>query len=387
MTQALSAAGGRRYTTNTRSPRFDLIPGVGQRSCTFRFDLVSNDTDQVLGQLTPLRDSVPVLSHDTTRSIKRQLNLALGRDDSAAVDTIHDRVLISMVLPSGVTYPLGRYMFTDNTRTLYSSGVLASMNLMDEGFILDQPITSAVGNGNVTGRVFNATLFTVREQIHKLCTDVGLDTVFDDCGIFSLGAWPIGTHRAQVIEDLAVQGGYFSPWLSHDGRVHMVLAFEPAQVPPDFDFDANDVVYAGNISLTNDLLTAPNRVVVVSNTPSVGQNPASGTNTQPSTISPVIIGAYDIPASAPHSQQNRGFVIADVRQMSVTSLQQAQLAATTIGIKQTIYERAVVTTPPDPRFDSYDVVRWRGANWLELGWSMQLIEGGTMQHTLRKAYL
>ena len=45
------------------------------------------------------------------------------------------------------------------------------------------------------------------------------------------------------------------------------------------------------------------------------------------------------------------------------------------------------STIPDPRHDGYDVIRWQGFNWLELGWSLPMIEGSSMSHTLRKSYL
>jgi hypothetical protein len=51
-----------------------------------------------------------------------------------------------------------------------------------------------------------------------------------------------------------------------------------------------------------------------------------------------------------------------------------------------VFERVELSTPPDPRHDSHNVIRWQGENWLELAWSMPLVEGGEMRHVLRKAY-
>ena len=100
-----------------------------------------------------------------------------------------------------------------------------------------------------------------------------------------------------------------------------------------------------------------------------------------------IVGRYDVPASAPHSIQNRGFVIPAVTERQIDAASQAQAVAANIGIRQTIFERTELITPPDPRHDSYDVIRWRDSNWLELAWSLPLIEGGGMTHVMRKAYL
>ena len=100
----------------------------------------------------------------------------------------------------------------------------------------------------------------------------------------------------------------------------------------------------------------------------------------------VISGSYDVPSSAPHSIQNRGFAVPLVAQMQVETVQQATAVATSIGLQSTLYQRTTLQTFPDPRHDSYDVIRWQGSLWLELAWSMDLIAGGNMTHTLRKVY-
>lgn len=383
MTQPLTSFGGRRYTTEPANARFELT-NIGQRSATFQFQLVDNATGQVLRNLTPLRDSVPTLSHNTTQTIKRQLSLSLGRDDTAAVDTIHHRIRVSMLLPDGTTYPLGKYMFTDNTRAIYSSGRLGSMTLMDEAFIIDQPMTSSFGNtanGSPPAIGIGTELLTIHDAIKQLLAQINVTPVVDSATNFMLSTWTMGTHRSQVLEDLCTLGGYFSPWYGNDEQLHVINAFDPAFAMADFDFDTHDVVLAGTVTDQDDLLTAPNRILVVSNSPNTG-----GTGTGGSTTPPVY-AQYDIPSSAPHSIQNRGFVIPSIVQAPVYSGAQAYVMAQNLGLRQTVYEKTTLTTPPDPRFDSYNVVRWQGANWLELAWSMQLIEGGNMQHTLRKSYL
>jgi hypothetical protein len=93
-----------------------------------------------------------------------------------------------------------------------------------------------------------------------------------------------------------------------------------------------------------------------------------------------------VPNSAPHSIQNRGFVIADVINIQLTTRAQANAVARNIAVTQRIVERVELTTPPDPRHDSYDVVRWDGSLWLEVSWSMTLVEGGAMRHVLQRIF-
>ena len=73
--------------------------------------------------------------------------------------------------------------------------------------------------------------------------------------------------------------------------------------------------------------------------------------------------------------------------LQVADADQARAVARGIGIRQTVFERVSLTTAPDPRHDSYNVVVWQGEKWLELAWSMALVEGGTMNHLLRKGYV
>ncbi len=123
---------------------------------------------------------------------------------------------------------------------------------------------------------------------------------------------------------------------------------------------------------TDDLLTAPNRFIVISNVSSDSSAP--------------VTASFDVPASAPHSIQNRGFVVAQVEDLQVPDPTQAMAVAKNLALRQTIFEQVTLTTAPDPRHDSYNVVWWQGEPWLELSWSMALVEGGAMNHLLRKAY-
>jgi hypothetical protein len=361
-------------TSDDVTSPFDLPTGRGQRSCTFAFDLLDAASGQVLGSLQPTQDQIPVLGHDTSRTIMRQLTLGLDAVDTAAIDTIKDRVRIRLVLPDGRTFPLGKYMFTDNTRAPYTTNRRqSSVVLMDEMFTVDQP--RSTGFPDIATQVnSDFSKPDAAQLVQQLLEDFPtIEQLIDGSPFTILNTWGLGTSSGQVLTDLAAFGDYFPPWFSNDEKLHMIRSFDPATKVPAFDWDTYDHVYADSITETDDLLTAPNRIIVVSN--DMSDSTASA-----------IIGIYDIPASAPHSIQNRGFVIPDIFNTQVSTTSQAQAYARNIGVQQTVYQRTTLSTAPDPRHDSYDVVRWQGQNWLELAWSMDLIEGGTMSHTLRKTY-
>lgn len=347
-------------TTFPHDPLLDLDPWVGQRQATFRFALTNAISGEVLGDIHPIRNAS--LTHDTSRTIKRQLSLALGVADTAAVNPLTDRVDVFMVFPSGVEYPLGRYMFTDASRQVFTSGKLAQMALNDEMFLVDQQITVGI----------NGVDKNIAKVIKKALEGLPVTYTLPATEFLCAEAWGVGTGRGQLLEALSLSGDYFSPWFGNDGVMHFIRTFFPSDAVADFDFDAGNKVMRENILENDDLLTAPNTFIVISNA-------AEDATTE-------VVGRYDIPHTAPHSFVQRGFVIAQVENLQLSTQAQATAVAQNLGIRQTIFEQTTLTTAPDPRHDSYNVIVWRDQKWLELAWSMALVEGGSMNHLLRKAY-
>lgn len=346
-------------TTLPPHPILDLDAGIGQRSCTFRFDLVNGVTGENLGQIHPVRAAS--LTHDTTRTIKRQLTFPLGAEDMAAVNTVTDRVLVTMILSNGEEWPLGRYMFVDASRLIFTSGRLGAMALSDEMFLVDQEIEVGIDGVNVS----------VQPLVVAVLAGLPVTAVIEASPFVSAEAWGVGINRGSILESLSVSGDWFSPWFGNDTQMHFIRTFDPATRVPDFDFDSGFRVMRDQILETDDLLTAPNRFIVISNV---------ATTDQP------IVGVADVPINAPHSIPNRGFVIAATSTLQLNSQTQAISVARGLANRQTVFERATLTTPPDPRHDSYNVIKWQGELWLELAWSMALVEGGQMNHTMRKSY-
>jgi hypothetical protein len=352
-----------QLTNLPHDPLLDLEPWVGQRQASFRFELVNGVTGQKLGTLTPIRTAT--LSHDTSRTMKRQLSLDLGVADSAAINPITDRVLPFMVFPNGAEYPLGRYMFTDVSPIITTSGRLSGVVLNDEMFLVDQQITAAISNPGVSAEFLIASILDSLEN-------VTVNYTLEASGFDVSGSWSVGSNRGQILEAIAVQGDYFSPWFDNTGFMRFIRTFDPATRLPDLNWDVHNKVIRDNIVETSEILVAPNRFIVIS-------NDAADPSIE-------VTATADIPATAPHSIANRGFVIAHVEDLQLSDNTQAQAVVEGIANRMTVFERVGINTPPDPRHDSYNIIRWDGANWLELAWSMPLEEGRAMSHLLRKSY-
>lgn len=342
-------------------PLLDLAPWQGQRQATFRFDLTDGVTGEHLGEIHPIRGAS--LTHDTTRTIKRQLSMTLGAEDTEAINPARDRVSVWMTFPNGQEYPLGKYMFTDYSRQVFTSGRLGNPALNDEMFLVDQAIELG----------FSSLIVSVNRAIRDLLKDLPIQFTVEQTDFQSSQGWTVGAQRGSILESLSVTGDYFSPWFDNTGVLRFIRSFDPSTRVPEFDFDAGNQVVRANILENDNLLTAPNRFKVISN---------SGSSNG---VAP-IIGTADVPSTAPHSIFNRGFVLLEVQNLQMQSRAQAEAVARNLANRQTVYETVQITTAPDPRHDSYNVIRWQGDLWLELSWSMALVEGGGMNHLLRKAY-
>lgn len=360
MSNLVSTSRNVQLTTVKPDPLLDLPPWAGQRQASFQFVRTNAVNGNYLGTITPLRNTPATLSHDTTRLIKRQLNLSLGAADTAAINPISDRISVYMNFPGGKSYPLGRYMFTDETLNQFTSGNLADVVLNDEMYTVDQTMVTGVN-----------AVPSVRDTMVALLA--GTNTVINlPNSSYTLGniAWAAGTSRGQAIEDAATQGDFFSPWFSNDTTMHFIPAFDPGAVVPDFNWDTSSVVLRAGISKTSNLLNAPNRFLVVSN----GANASS------------INAVATVPATAPHSFENRGFYITQQYTTQATDGGQVAAIALNYAYQQTLVETLTVSTIPDPRHDSYNVIVFQGSQWLELAWSLTCLDGGAMSHTLRKTY-
>ena len=349
------------FTTFPFDDRLDVSASRGQRVDHFRFELINGVENSPKKFLQPTPTQPPSLTHDTTNGIKRRLSLSLGVDDTADIDPITDRILPQMIT-GGKTYPLGRYMFTNETDALSTGGSRGGFTLVDEGFVIDQAIEKAI-TGSIAVRSATKALL---EGLPLLGFDM------EASSFLTTGAFSPGQTRGQILEAWATQGDYFSYWMGNNGFFRMIRVFDPATRIPDFDYDVGKQVLRDSITRTNDVLNAPNRFVVIANSATAAAGP--------------IAGKYDVPSSAPHSIQNRGFVIPQITDLQVHTSIQAAAAARNIGIRATVFDRISLNTANDPRHDSYNVIHFLGSNWLELSWSMTLVPGGTMSHTMRKAY-
>lgn len=353
--------------TDTRAPELDLSAAVGQFNYTFRFALSDGVTGDVLGDIKPIRDAS--LRHDTSMTTKRDLTFPLTAADTAAINTLTERIEVFMVIP-GVPcpdtthgdWPLGRYMWVDESRKVFTSGRLGTETLTDEMFLIDQEITSGITG---FGRSVPAVILDVIKGLPVTAR-------IEPSSFISAEAWGIGAGRGGILESLSVSGDYWSPWFDNTGLLRFRRTFDPATANVDIDLDAGYRVLRDSIVESDDVLTSPNTIIVTSN---ASNNPGMP-----------CVGVASVPPSAPNSVANRGFVIARTFNLQLSEPGQAAAVAKGLIERQGIFAQVSFATAADPRYDSYNVIRWQGANWLNLSWGMRLVAGAPMTQTMRRAY-
>jgi len=342
----------------------DLDASIGVRTATFKFNLIDGSSGENLGEVTPYVEGA-TLSHNSASTLKRRLTLQLGVDDTADINPLTDRIEPFMLI-GGVSYPLGRFMFTDNLQQVSTGGNQANVSLVDEMFMIDQALDRSFST---------KARETAESAVIRLLQDVAFP-IFSSIApsdFTCTEAAAVGTRRGGILEDIARQGDYQSPWMDNSGKFRMIRTVDASVATPRFDYDTRHAIYQESVTRTTDILNAPNRFIVISTGSAAADNP--------------VVGVYDTPASAPHSIQSRGFVIPLVSNVQVSSSTQAAATARAIGITATITEQATFSTPPDPRHDSYDVCIFEGERWMEISWTMSLVEGGAMNHVLARRYL
>lgn len=350
------------------------LTGVGVRADRFVFELLDRQHN-VIGQLKVSETSAPTVTNDTTRSVFRTctgltiLDSDQGDDGQyvrlAAINPLSSRLRVSMVLQNGATFPLGVFMFGQDTRKPFSWGTEWTPELFDETFVVDDPLDKTYGLAPgdsiltlVNGLVLQANLPFV---------DFSAVT---DAHAASAVTYAAGSSRNQAIVALLALLGCLPPYFSNAG-VYTAKPAPTAGSGPDFIFGSDTTVIDGSTSTSSQLYRAYNRFQVI------GSDPSGA-----------FIGTYDLPDSAANSFANTGnYVVNSVTMQGIPSTEVANLAAYVNALTdRSNYISATCSTTADPRADTYDLVSLFGVLLFETGWSIVCSSGGQMTHNLAGFY-
>lgn len=334
---------------------------VGQRQATFSFELFDPATGDIEA-LYPV-DTPPVIACNAAGVMKRTLTgFQLVPGQAELVDEARHRIRVAMVL-GGESFPLGEFLFADVTRAPRSFGESLLADLADENAALDQALDHDLA----------VPAFTDLASVARnLIAEVGITRyAIETTGAFAgtALAWTLGTSRLSVLEELAVLGGWFSPYFDNNGIWRLRRNVGPSFDPTDIIYATGRNIVAGSVAVSDNLLDLPNRFIVVDT--SVHDLP--------------VVGSYDVPAGLPWSAFNRGFVIPNVFTTQGLGSQTAADQAARIRAQQsTLVKTLTFSSPPDPRHDVFSSISFDDELWLETAWALPCREGSTMTHRLTR---
>lgn len=337
------------------------LTNVSQRAATFHFELL-NSSGTYIGGLPVSQSSVPTISHDTTRSINRTLNrLLFDSKTSKDINPFADKVRPMMTVDSR-TWSLGVYLFGSASLLRSSVGDFRTASLVDQTFQVNQPVERSISFSKGTLLTSAISIVIAETGDFEIQIDPSPAAVGD-----SPLAWKAGTPALTIINDICTMIGYYPLYFNNAGVGIVRTAVDTSAASPNIIYDLGGSIYDQSLVESDNLLEVPNRYIVIDT----------------SAITKPIVGYYDVPASFPHSFENRGFHLREVTEVQgLESDVQANFVASTIAQRDARQGKATFNGPPNPRHDSYDLLRVDGKKYLETGWSMPLVEGGQMQHTL-----
>jgi hypothetical protein len=348
-----------RAVTTTQLLEMD---GIAIRSCTFRYDVL----DQALARLGTLDVAgAPKVANDTSRTIKRTLDgLTVDPIAAAELDAISARLRPTVILEDGSEWPLGVFLFVDATRQALTVGREFSGSLHDQLFMADQPTDQTVSYRR--GKNLGDILQEQAEQAGFPVISVDATNRVTSKPV----AWPAGTHRLKIMEEVATMAAMHSPYCTNDGVFRCQKISAGSDVVLRYE-DGGRIV-ADSAAESDDLLDAPNRFIVIDD----------------SATDEPIVGTYDVPRSSPVSIARRGFPVAQVRTLQGldgpdAANEAAAADATSAGLG---FEIVSFDAIPDYRHDTYDEITYLGETWAETSWELECSPTAVMHHEARKVY-
>jgi hypothetical protein len=351
----------------TTAPASPLASGPPSRTSGWRLDVLDVHLVRI-GELHPVEPGLTV-ENNINRDVKRTLSgLVIPRTEAVSLNYFANR-LRPVWLEGGAEYPLGVFLISDASTVRHTWGTTAELSLVDQGLILTMLLDRSISFP--IGTPVRSAMLSVLGMLNLPAYEV--DTT--DAALGGAATWAMGRETwVRVLNDLAAVAGFNSGYFDNVGTYRLRRA--PAahdDTLPDFDYDSPPRVYADSIVESEATIESPNRYVVIG---------TSGNQTTP------VVGVWDVPADAPHSYEKRGYRVVSMAERQGLSLADATEAARTKGLQDAdTYQWASFAAAPDPRHDTYNVIRWQGALWREQGWNLPLEVGAEHRHELRRSYI
>ena len=348
--------------THSAEEMLDLTKAPG-RAEKVVWKLLDRDLTEI-GTLHPTTQST--MSNSTEQSVKRRINgFELLPGDVSAINTNRDRVQPIWTLSNGATFPCGIFLWASESTYDFNYGIQSNGVLVDQGIILEQGLQQVV--------TFTAGRRVV-DCVAAICDLIGISNRMIDSIPTVLGgdvSWPAGEQNTyggvctQLLANAPCYDWYFDNYGKFRVRSHpQIDEFEPVLV-----YEDGGRIVDRTIVRTKDL-NAPNRYI------GLDTNITDGP----------VLGTYDIPDTAENSFANTGYYRPKFVSMPGIGQSYAAYLAAKSAYEQDrkSFETYTFGSTADPRHDTFDVIRFRGVNYLETAWSLPFETGSIMTHEIKK---
>lgn len=299
------------------------------------------------------------MSFDSGREVPKVLTgFTLIPSEASKVNVYQDQVL-AFLLIDGTEHPMGVFNFNEDTRqkdVVLDNTTVTDLIMVGLG---DECLRLIRNDGSAQSL---STGFDPAIAMEALLFDAGM--LHSIAGADSISATPItwdgNTTVLAKCRELGELAGHRPLWADNNGIIRSVSA---GIITDDVIELESLTPTAGSIAVTNNYLSAPNRVIVSDN----------------SYPTAPLVGVWDAPSSAPHSMANRGYVLSRVvQQQGLGSSDHAQQVAETIGERYTARLLSAIILPT-ATLDGPVVISYAGVNWLVKSWSLGTDPGAVMQ--------
>lgn len=357
---------GRRAAGSTL---LDLPAGLGQRAETIRYDVLNADRSFAF-TATQAQTRVASVSWDANASVQRTLHgVAFGPRDAAQIDPTVHRLAPFWVLDDGTQFQCGLFIFSSPEYPRLAGQSFLRADLTDLSVLLNQA-REATYSLPPYAQILPALV--------GLAAEMGISDhiVVDALTPATIGSAPYtksaGTARREIFDDLCAAAGLYPPFFDNSGNLRFRSVPNPLYAAPAdvvYDISSTGRIVRDSIVTANNLATAPNRYLAIGSATSSGE----------------VVGYFDIPPSAPHSFERRGFrVVKRVDVQGVADSQACVVAAHAAYANDfDVYDEVRFAAAPDPRADGFQILNFLGTNYREQSWTLPLAPGGGGQGMTR----
>lgn len=371
----------------------------GSAKISFRHELLDSRNNRTRDIPTMLSASV---EHNATRTIKRTARFSLV--DDGTIDFLSDRIkpFVQVWIPNGriirqyyylspwqvseqdlhmapenggiAEFPLGVFLLSTPTKRIDASGTITrDIEAYDQGQVLV--------DDKVIDRYTIAAGTKYIDAVRTLLVSAGItqhNLTQSDKTLPSARDWEPGTPKGKIIDELLAAINYRSLWFDENGYAIASPYVSPDAVPSAYTYrDDSESVIMPEAEQSLDLFNVPNQWVVY---------------TSESDGVPMRSVYTNSSGNSPTSTVRRGrtIVAPPIQVDAVDQITLDSMAKRKAFEASQVYDTVRFQTSIMPMHAHADVITLEyaalgaSAKFEEVGWSFDLVQGGAMQHDVRR---